>query len=167
MRPSLFFLAFATAFLSSTASLPPNDTVISGVPLKGPNSLRGNQDNGDRFLRIHETIRGDKENNGEERGGGINNFLNNFRYQSQGAHGAEDLNQVTMARYYLQENPTLFNPMRTDSGKRYNTYAIWRSMKYHSDAVGRAMQLNGYSANEVMAFVKEYKKFQPAKLSIT
>ncbi|OWZ08062.1 hypothetical protein PHMEG_00019459 [Phytophthora megakarya] len=72
-----------------------------------------------------------------------------------------------MAQTYLQKNPTLFTPMRTDVDKRYNTYAIWRSMKYHSDEVGRAMQLNEYSANEVMAFVKEYQKFQPATLSFT
>ncbi|OWZ06344.1 hypothetical protein PHMEG_00021412 [Phytophthora megakarya] len=165
MRLSFFLVAFAVTFLTRTAALSPNNVIISGVPLKRPNSLRGNQDNGDRFLRIHETIRGDEDNIGEERG--LDKFLNKIRYQSQGAHGAENLNQVTMARTYLQENPTLFNPMRTDSTQRYNTYAIWRGMQYHSDEVKQAMELNGYSAKEVKEFVKEYKSFKPATLSFT
>ncbi|OWZ15894.1 hypothetical protein PHMEG_00010388 [Phytophthora megakarya] len=69
-----------------------------------------------------------------------------------------------MARNYLQENPTLFEAIRSDHAKRYETYSIWRGMEDHSGDVKRAMEAHGLDPDEVSKFVKEYKNFQPAKL---
>ncbi|POM79787.1 Hypothetical protein PHPALM_2463 [Phytophthora palmivora] len=70
-----------------------------------------------------------------------------------------------MARTYLQENPQLFNQIRNDKAKRFETYSIWRSMRYRSDEVKRAMEAHGFTKKEYNAFVKEYKKFKPEDLS--
>ncbi|OWZ02302.1 hypothetical protein PHMEG_00026159 [Phytophthora megakarya] len=129
-----------------------------------PRALHEGNNYGGRVLRIHEPIDEDNSGNQEERGGGTN-FLNRFRYQSHGVHAAEDLNQVTMARNYLQYNPTLFSRIRSDSDKRYETYSIWRGAPYHSDEVKRAMKAHGLDAGEVRKFVEEYKAFKPATLS--
>ncbi|OWZ20821.1 hypothetical protein PHMEG_0004709 [Phytophthora megakarya] len=134
------------------------------TPSKALRALHEDNNNG---LRIHEPVDEDTGDNKEERGGGVNKFLNKFRYQSKSAHGAEDLNQVAMARNYLQENPALFEAIRGNYAKRYEMYSIWRGMEYHSDEAGWAMKDYGFSSKDVKKFVQEYKDFQPERLSFT
>ncbi|POM79299.1 Hypothetical protein PHPALM_3081 [Phytophthora palmivora] len=71
-----------------------------------------------------------------------------------------------MARYYLQDNPQLFNQIRHNKAKRFETYSVWRGMKYHSGDVKRAMEAHGFTKDEYEAFVKEFKKFKPEDLRI-
>ncbi|OWZ13051.1 RxLR effector protein [Phytophthora megakarya] len=163
MHLSSFGQAMAVTLLFTITAISPNNA-ISVPQSKALYTLPGGHNHDGRVQRSHETFDSENDGAGEERGGGINNFLNKFRYQSHGAEGAESFNPITMARIYLQENPSLFNVIRSDTDKRYETFLIWRSMKYHSDDVGRAMLLNGYSAKEVKKFVKEFKAFKPANL---
>ncbi|POM78396.1 Putative RxLR effector [Phytophthora palmivora] len=167
-RTHFYMVALATTFLSSCVALSTtgptrnsNGEHIMETPLQALRSLRGVQIDEDGILRPHKQVRAADEDR-EERAGG---WLNKFRYQSQGAHGAENLNQVTMARKYLQENPQLFAQIRVDKNKRYETYLIWRGMEYHSDEVKRAMKDHGFTKKEYKEFVKEFKNFKPGDLS--
>ncbi|POM79324.1 Putative RxLR effector [Phytophthora palmivora] len=129
-RSHVYIVALAAMFLSSSHALSTTETitnsnvaVISRSPLEALRSLRGGQIDDVGTLRSHKQVSAADEYR-EERAG---SWLNKFRYQSKGAHGAEELNQVTMARYYLQENPQLFNRIRNDEAKRFETYSIWIS----------------------------------------
>ncbi|OWZ04577.1 RxLR effector protein [Phytophthora megakarya] len=152
-------LVFATTFLASTTALSPSAT----TPLKALRALHEGNNNGGRILRIHEPVDEDTGDNKEERGGGVNNFLNKFRYQSQGAHGADDLNPTLVQQ--LRNNPRLFEQMRTNDDLRKNIYSAWRGVKLHSGEVKTAMKNHGYTKEEYKQFVREYKNFKPEDLS--
>ncbi|POM62846.1 putative RxLR effector [Phytophthora palmivora] len=168
-RSHLYIVAFATMLLSSCVAVSTTGTTtnsngehITKTPLEALRSLRGGQIDDDRTIRSHKQVSAADEDE-EERAG---SWLNKIRYQSKGAHGADELNQVTMAKNYLQENPELFNQIRNDMAKRYETYSIWRSMKYRSNEIRQAMETHGFTKKEYNAFVKEYKNFKPEDLSM-
>ncbi|OWY94862.1 RxLR effector protein [Phytophthora megakarya] len=139
--------------VSKIETMTANKMAISATPLAVPRYLRG--------VKIHDNR--SAEHGEQEERGGFDKILNKFRYQSQGAHGAEDLNPKLVQQ--LRENPKLFEQMRANDDLRRNIFSAWRGVKVHSGEVKTAMKNQGYTKEEYKQFVDDYKKFKPENLS--
>ncbi|OWZ11403.1 RxLR effector protein [Phytophthora megakarya] len=160
MRLSLCFLTLIVVTVNSSSSAmstiettTSRRMTTSGTPVAETRSLRGAKTHDNRSA----------EHGDEEERGGFDKVLNKFRYQSQGAHGAEDLNPTLVQQ--LRENSRLFEQMRTNDDLRGNIFSVWRGVKLRSGEVKAAMKNQGYTKEEYKQFVKDYKNFKPQDLS--